>query len=75
MTKDKRPYFSAGDSAELVEGELRDIRSEAERVCGADWLITPNVRFGGQSPIEVISAGKEYWVRDVLRSIKHGDFS
>jgi uncharacterized protein (DUF2384 family) len=70
-----RPYFTADDIPRRAEDEQRDIESEAREVCGPDWLITPNVRFGGRSPMEVIKADQGFWVRDVVRSIKHGDIS
>jgi hypothetical protein len=75
MATGKRPYFGADDVPPLLDGELEDIREEAKEVCGLDWLVTPNARFGGRSPQEIIDAHQEYWVRDVVRSIKHGDFS
>jgi hypothetical protein len=59
-------------SGSLYEGESRDIHDEVRRVLGdeywAEWLRVPNVRFGGKAPEEIIKAGEEFWVRDVLRS-------
>jgi uncharacterized protein (DUF2384 family) len=74
MPAKSRPFFTS-DDVRPSKGELADIKREAREVCGADWLITPNTRFGGRSPLEVIDSNQAFWVRDVVRSIKHGDFS
>jgi hypothetical protein len=71
----KGPYFKASDVPPQTKDELSDIRREADAVCGPDWLVTPNARFGGRSPKEIIEAKQGFWVRDVIRSIKHGDIS
>ena len=71
----ERPYFRADNVRPRSEDELPNIQQEASEVCGPDWLITPNARFGGRSPKEIIDAKQEFWVRDVIRSIKHGDIS
>lgn len=41
------------------------------------WLDSPHPLLGGQSPNELIRAGTtgETFVRNLLRSIKHGQFS
>jgi uncharacterized protein (DUF2384 family) len=70
--------FDWKSSGPLYDGELQDIYAEAERVLGehaAEWLHEPNVRFGGKSPRQIIEAGSEFWVRDVLRSYLYGCFS
>jgi hypothetical protein len=59
----------------VLEGEKEDIRQEAIDVAGEEWLYSKNVRFGGRTPMDVIHDGQEWWVRDVLRSIKHIGFS
>jgi hypothetical protein len=75
MTNSVPPYFSDSDVPPPLDGEDPDIRKEAEQVAGPDWLKTPNPRFGGRKPEEVINDNKGYWVREVLRSIKYGEFS
>jgi hypothetical protein len=59
-------------SSMLYDGEEEDIRAEIRRVLGfddaAEWLRTPNVRFGGLTPEAVIESGQVGWIRDVLRS-------
>jgi hypothetical protein len=55
----------------LLEGENQDLRQEARDVIGEWWLKTPNVRLGGRTPDDVISAHRGAWVRDIVRSIKH----
>ena len=63
-------WKSEGDR--LYEGEEYDVRDEVRRVLGPEdgegWLQEPNPRFGGKTPNDVIHAGQEFWVRDVLRS-------
>jgi hypothetical protein len=75
MSSNKGPHFKASNVPPLTKDELPDIRRKASEVCGPDWVVTPNARFGGRSPKEIIDANQEFWVRDVIRSIKHGDFS
>jgi len=55
----------------LLEGENEDLRQEARDVIGEWWLKTPNVRLGGRTPDDVISAHRGALVRDIIRSIKH----
>jgi hypothetical protein len=69
------PYFTEKDVPRLLDGEDPDIRREAEEVAGVDWLVTPNIRLGGRTPEQAIQDNQEFWVRDILRSIKSGGFS
>ena len=75
MPRSSPPYFDENDIPRLLDGEDPDIRKEAERVAGADWLKTPNSRLGGRTPEQAIQANQTFWVRDILRSIKYGEFS
>jgi len=59
----------------LLEGEKADIREEAAEVVGKAWLYDPNPDLGGQSPDEVIDAGRPGLVRSCLRTIKYVGFS
>ena len=73
----KRANLDAGwkSSGPLSAGEDSNIHREVLRVLGeedgAEWLREPNVRFGGKTSEEIIRAGQEFWVRDVLRSYLH----
>ena len=75
MPKTSPPYFDENDIPHLLDGEDPDIRKEAERVAGPDWLKTPNARLGGRTPAQAIQDNQTFWVRDILRSIKYGEFS
>jgi uncharacterized protein (DUF2384 family) len=44
-------------------------------VAGPGWLTTPNSRLGGRTPEQAIQDNQTFWVRDILRSIKYGEFS
>jgi hypothetical protein len=55
----------------LLEGELPDVRQEAIRVVGREWLDTPNASFGWKTPDQVIASGYAYLVRNLLRLIRH----
>jgi uncharacterized protein (DUF2384 family) len=37
-----------------------------------EWLNRENDQLGGQKPNELIAAGKEQLVRDLIEAIKHG---
>jgi hypothetical protein len=65
------PGGSDWDAGPVPPHERADIRREAEEVAGADWLGQPNARLGGRTPEEVIRAGHEEVVRDLLRSIRY----
>ena len=75
MPKQTPPYFDKSEIPPLLDGEDPDIRREAEAVAGADWLTTGNARLGGRTPEQAIRDGDEFWVRDILRSIKYSEFS
>jgi Protein of unknown function (DUF2384) len=72
VTRRIEPGSDWKSTGRLFEGESRDIYEEVRRVLGSDdgsvWLREPNVRFGGKAPQDIIKAGQEFWVRDVLRS-------
>jgi hypothetical protein len=75
MPKTSPPYFDENDIPHLLDGEDPDIRKEAEQVLGPDWVKTPNSRLGGRTPEQAIQDDQTFWVRDILRSIKYGEFS
>lgn len=37
-----------------------------------DWLDRENDQLGGQKPNDLIAAGKEQLIRDLIEAIKHG---
>jgi hypothetical protein len=59
----------------LLEGEKENIREEAIDVAGKQWLYEPNAYLGGQSPEQVIEAGRPGLIRGFLRTIKYVGFS
>lgn len=72
------PYFAESDIGELWDDEHEDITDDVRELWGDEaeaWLNAPNVTFGGQSPQQVIDAGKAYWVREILRQIKMGVYT
>lgn len=54
-----------------ADDESPDVREEAAEVAGDGWMDAANERLGGRTPQEVVDAGQEPLVRDILRSIKH----
>ena len=59
----------------LLEGENPDILEESREVAGEEWLNEKNIRLGLITPLEAIGQGKEFLVRDILRSTKYSSFS
>ena len=57
--------------------ETRPIRELIDEVVPepAAWLDSPNAHMGGGTPREMIDTGRESFVRDLVRAIKHGMFS
>jgi Protein of unknown function (DUF2384) len=57
-----------------VDEETSDLRNEAAKiVTNPDlWLHTPNDQLSGESPIDVIGTDKEFQLRALIRSVKHG---
>jgi hypothetical protein len=47
--------------------ELRTIVQDPD-----DWLNRENDQLGGQKPNDLIAAGKEQVVRDLIEAVKHG---
>jgi hypothetical protein len=54
----------------LLPGEHKDIRIDLqEMLANADvWLATPNSKFSGRRPLDLIGAPDEQLLRDMLRS-------
>ncbi len=73
-TNHKKKKNSHAGSNGLLPGEEADIEKEVRSlVPDADtWLDTPNSRFGGSKPKDLIGTEREWRLRDVLRSIKYG---
>jgi hypothetical protein len=72
------PYYSAEDLGPLWEDEHPDVVEDVKDLmpdCWMEWLTSPNLRFGGETPLKIIQQGKAYWVREVIRSVKLGVFS
>lgn len=69
------PYFGEHDIPAPLDGEDADIRREAEKVVGPGWLTEPNARLGGRTPEQAIKDKQEFWVHELLRSIRYGEFS
>ena len=42
---------------------------------GAEWMKTPNIKFGGQAPEEVIGTEYEHLLRNMVFNVKYGCFS
>ena len=61
-------------ASDLFEGEMHDLKAEAGTIVDDpdSWLNTPNDRFAGKKPIDLIGTNKEQRLRDLLRAIKHG---
>ena len=59
----------------LFKGENPDILKELREVLDGDldtWLDTPNERFMGRAPRELIGTSREIHVRNWIRRVKHG---
>jgi hypothetical protein len=69
--------MSQQTSAKLLPGEHVDVRDDArELIQDADlWFDTPNTAFYGKSAREMVEAGREDFVRLVLRSVRYGMFT
>jgi hypothetical protein len=61
----------------LLPGEDADIVKEPENQIpdASTWLDTPNSRFGGDKPRDLIGTDRKWNLRNVLRAIKYGQFS
>jgi len=61
----------------LLPGEHKDILIDVlDLIPDPDaWLDTPNARFAGDKPRELIGTDREWNLRNMLRAIKYGQFS
>ena len=60
-----------------IDEETSDLQNEAAKIVADPdlWLHTPNDQLGGESPINVIGTDREFLLRDLIRSVKHGVLS
>ncbi|MBI3756438.1 MAG: DUF2384 domain-containing protein [Deltaproteobacteria bacterium] len=58
----------------LFDDEVDDLKTEVGTILDDpdSWLHTPNDRFAGKKPIDLIGAKEEQQLRDLIRAIKHG---
>ena len=58
----------------LFDDEMDDLKNEVGTVLDDPdtWLNTPNDRFAGKKPIDLIGTKEEQQLRDLIRAIKHG---
>ena len=61
-------------ASDLFEGEMHDLKAEVGTIVDDPdgWLNTPNDRFAGKKPIDLIGTNEEQRLRDLIRAIKHG---
>jgi uncharacterized protein (DUF2384 family) len=55
----------------LLPGEHLDIRIDVRDLLANadDWLATPNTKFGGRRPSDLIATADEHFLRETLRSV------
>jgi pimeloyl-ACP methyl ester carboxylesterase len=58
----------------LFDDEVDDLKNEVGTILADpdSWLNTPNDRFAGKKPINLIGTKEEQRLRDLIRAIKHG---
>jgi hypothetical protein len=60
---------------EIDPDEKLSTRELIIKVLGEEWLTTPNSRFGGQKPEELIGKYEEAALRNLVFNYKDGAFS